>query len=271
MTTSTSYVGVSAPAYATLTVPSSANVRRSKRPGSNRASEGLFATTPTLWPGTPSRISRSAIAWFTVTARRASAIEIRSLHSEQAVDDRVRGAREARPEELRHRLVEVEQDRDADEPERQAGEREQVRRGVDLDQRVAPPRIRPGQGPRRPDEEREVLEQVRPEARALVAPDVEAVDGHAVEDAVRRVAIAPQAEDVDRAARRDERLRLAADARILVVVGVDEHGHRPAPCGGLRRRAQPPLQPAPSRSTWRGRTSRPPELLTVSTTRSARA
>jgi hypothetical protein len=39
------------------------------------------------------------------------------LEKEQTVDDQVRGAREPATEELRHRLVEVEEDRHAGQPD----------------------------------------------------------------------------------------------------------------------------------------------------------
>ena len=103
--------------------------------GSNRASDGLLTTTSPCRPGRPSPTSRSAIAWFTVMTARRERDRHPLLQQQQAVGDRVRGAREAAPEELRHRLVEVEEDRHADEPERQAANDEEVRQGVDLDQR----------------------------------------------------------------------------------------------------------------------------------------
>ncbi len=195
-----------------------------------------------------------------MTAAPASPIETRSVsrRTAWATGFDARGKRD--PEELRHRLVEVEEERDADQPERQRREREEVRRGVDLDERVAAAAVGAGEGPRRAGEEREVLGEVGEQARALVAPDVEAMDGHAGELAGRGVAVAPEPEDVDRTARGDERFRLAPDARVLVVVGVDEHRDGPAfPVYAPRARprllapsarvagvrAQPPLQPAP--------------------------
>ena len=112
----------------------------------------------------------------------------------------------------------------------------------------------------------------------LVALDAEPVDPDAVNGAQRGVGVASQREHVDLVAGRHERLGLAADPRILVVVGVDDHRHGPAARHNGPRFARPagrfvsaqvPLQPAPRRNTPRGRTVRPDELLTVSTTRSA--
>ncbi len=61
------------------------------------------------------------------------------LGAQRAVPGPARGTREAEPEELRHRLVEIEDDRRPDEPQRQGGEDEGVGQAVDLDDRVAPP------------------------------------------------------------------------------------------------------------------------------------
>ena len=69
---------------------------------------------------------------------------------------------------------------------------------------------------------------------ALVALHVEAVDRDTVERSHRRLARPAQGEHVDRASRPDERLGLAADARVLLVVGVGEHGHAAHPTDGQR-------------------------------------
>ena len=66
-------------------------------------------------------------------------------------------------------------------------------------------------------------------------------------------------------------LGLAPHARILVVVGVDDHQHRTV----ARRHHRGPqgrtVHPAPRRSTCPGRVTMPRELSTVSTTSSASA
>ena len=72
------------------------------------------------------------------------------LRDEKGVDERVRGTGEAAPEELGHRLVEVDEERDADEPEGERSEGEEVRDRVDLDEGVAPPRLRPRRRGRMP-------------------------------------------------------------------------------------------------------------------------
>ena len=78
---------------------------------------------------------------------------------------------------------------------------------------------------------------------------------HAVDDLVGRVVGSAQREDVDRAAGRDEGLGFAPDARVLLVVGVGEHGDRSgavdgrALVGGCHERlAAYPNAPANGRS-----------------------
>ena len=79
-------------------------------------------------------------------------------------------------------------ERDAGEPQRQRREREEVRQRLDLDER----RTGAGggqsrSGPRRADEECEVLAQVDAEPGALVALDVEPVDARRRRRRRRRV------------------------------------------------------------------------------------
>ncbi len=152
---------------------------------------------------------------------------------------------------------------------------EEVRQRVDLDEGVAAPPMGRRDGPPGPGEEPEVLDEVGPEARALVALDVQPANGDPRHLVPGRIVRAAQGIDIDRPPGGHQRFRLASDARVLVVVGVDEHRDGPRrtrpPASLSFGRAQPPLQPAPSLSTWRGRTSRPCELLTVSTTSCARS
>ena len=61
--------------------------------------------------------------------------------------ERVRRPWEAAPEELGHRLVEIEQEGHAGEPQRQRGKREEVRQAVDLDEGVTAAPMGAGQGP----------------------------------------------------------------------------------------------------------------------------
>ena len=93
---------------------------------------------------------------------------------------------------------------------------------------------------------------------------------HALQDFLGGQLGPAQPEDEDRASAGREQFGLAPDARVLLVVGVDDHQDRPhGPVrGGGQGRAD---QPAPRRSTWRGRVACPAELSTVSTTRSARS
>ena len=99
------------------------------------------------------------------------------LDHEQAMEDRVRGTREAHPEELGHRLVQVDDQRDARDPQGQPGEDQEVGQGMDLEDGEVPPALGPGHGPAGPHEEGEVFAQVDPQAGTLVALDVQAVDG----------------------------------------------------------------------------------------------
>jgi hypothetical protein len=57
-----------------------------------------------------------------------------------------------------------------------------------------------------------------------VALDVQPVDADALQFTGRRIAIAAQREDLDGPAGADQALRLTPDTRILLVVGVREHG-----------------------------------------------
>ena len=124
--------------------------------------------------------------------------------------------------------MEVEQEWDAGEPQRQRGERQEVRQGVDLDDGVAATPVRLDQGEARPGEELEVLAEIDPERRALVPLDVEPADTDAGHVADGRVLGPAEREHVHRSARGDERLRLAAHPRILLVVAVGQHRDRPA-------------------------------------------
>jgi hypothetical protein len=152
-----------------------------------------------------------------------------SLDDRQGADgDRVRRPGPARPEELGRRLVEVQQQRDPGQAEGQRREGEEVGRRVNLDECVAAAPVGAGQSERGPDEEGRVLRKVRRDRRTLVALDVEAGDPDSLERPLGRVAGAAEREDVDSSAGGHEGLGLAADARILLVVAVDQHRDRPA-------------------------------------------
>ena len=242
--------------------------------GRTGRARGCSTTTPTLSPGTPSRISRSAIAWLTVTTRRRERDRDPLLQQQQAVDDRVRGAREARPEELRHRLVEVEQDRDADEPERQR------RRTRGSPAACGPGRARsaaggcaPGQRPTTPGRG---TRGTRAGTSRGPAPwwrwTSRRWTVHAVEDAVRlrrhraagrrrRPGGPPRRATLPRGGRADPPRSRRGRASAT--------GRRPAAAFDvvLSRRSSRRRGGAPGAAGRRGRA----ELLTVSTTRSARA
>src|SRR5687767_13777153 len=85
----------------------------------------------------------------------------------------------------------------------------------------------PRHGPPGANEEADVLHEIRPETGALVTLDVEPPNGDAGDLVRGRIVGAAQGVDVYRAAGGNQRLRLAPDARILVVVGVDEHRYGP--------------------------------------------
>ena len=192
------------------------------------------------------------------------------LEEQQPMAERVRRPREAAAEELRHRLVEVEQDRDADEAQRQGREHEEVGQRVDLDERESVAAMELDRCPSGSDQERRgtragTSRGPRPGGAARRAAGRARRPGPP-----RRQLRAAQPEDHGPAGRRDERFGLAPDARVLLVVGVDDHQDRPR--GPVRERGQGRAdQPAPRRSTWRGRVACPAELSTVSTTSSARS
>ncbi len=98
------------------------------------------------------------------------------LEQEQAVEGGIDGTWKALLEELRHRLVEIEDERHARQPERQRCERQEVRQRMDLDEPEPMPSMEAGGRPRRAGEELEVLAQVDAEPGSLVALDVEPVE-----------------------------------------------------------------------------------------------
>ena len=168
------------------------------------------------------------------------------LEQEQPVGDRVRGADEASPEEVGHRLVEVEEHGHPGHAQGQGGEHEEVGNRVHLHEPEPLAPVRPGRRPATPDQEREVLAEVRPDAGPLVTLDVDPPHVDAFEDAGRLVARAAQSDDVDRPTRRDEGLGLAADPRVLVVVGVRDHEDRPLSTGRAGRSCAALRAPAAS-------------------------
>src|SRR5687767_7270406 len=94
------------------------------------------------------------------------------------------------------------------------------------------------------------------------------MDPHTVHLRGGRPAPPAQTQHLDRATGSDQRLRLAPDAGILLVVGVDDHEDRPRSGGGTRTARHAPVdQPAPNRRTWRLWATCPRELPTVSTMR----
>ena len=113
-----------------------------------------------------------------------------------------------------------------DQLEGQRGEDEVVGQRVDLDEGVAPAAVGAGRRPERPNQEGAVLGQVHGQAGALVAPHGQAAQVHARDDGRGPLARPSQAEDVDFPAGSDERLGLAPDACVLLVVGVDDHADR---------------------------------------------
>ena len=152
--------------------------------------------------------------------------------------------------------------------------------------------------PHRAREELEVLAEVDAEPGALVALDVESVERDAGDDVLGGLAGKAQAEDDDRATGGDEQFGLAADARVLLVVAVDDH--RDGAAAGWRVACRSAARGAPgeagvgdiafeagsrSRPAFSGRSTirhpggapgaagsaRPREESTVSTTRSASA
>ncbi len=118
---------------------------------------GEFGTIVSLSARTPSPSSRSAISSFTGHTRSANAIDSRSWRRSARWTSGLCDVREAGPEELGHRLVEVEDDLHPAELERERGEHEEVRQAVDLDHAVVTASMGAGRRPARPDEEAEVL------------------------------------------------------------------------------------------------------------------
>ncbi len=176
--------------------------------------------------GTLSRRSRSPRAVVDRDDGTGEADGSRFLGTQERVPDPARPAAEPAPEELRHRLVEIEDHRDADQPQRQRREHQEVRQRVDLDEPVAPPGVGAGQRERGAHEERHVFDEVGAEAGSLVALDVEPADAHAVDDLADRIVRPAEREDVDLAPGRRQGLGLAPDPGILLVIGVGDHGDR---------------------------------------------
>ena len=154
------------------------------------------------------------------------------LHLEQPAPDPPASAAKAAPEELRHRLVQVEDDGHTGQSEWRGREDEEVRQRMDLDEREAPPYVGARQRDARSDEERQVLAQVDRERCALVALDAEPADVDPVDGLALGIFRTAEGEDLDVVTGRGERLGLAPYPRILLVVGMGEH--RDAPRRGGR-------------------------------------
>ena len=142
------------------------------------------------------------------------------------MDEGVRRPRKAHPEELGHCLVEIDDDRNANDAERETCQDEKVRQGVDDDRRIVPSSMGGGRRAACPDEEREVLPQICSEAGSLVTLDIQTPQPDALELLNRWEPRTAEGEHVHRTAPRDERFGLAADPRILLVVGMDKHADR---------------------------------------------
>ena len=95
--------------------------------------------------GSPRPTRRSPRASLTVRTAVAKRVAARSCSRRRRVAERGRPPVEPAPEELGHRLVQVEDHRHARQPHRQRREDEEVRQGVDLHQAVAPSSVGGGQ------------------------------------------------------------------------------------------------------------------------------
>ena len=233
-------------------------------PGRTGRATGCSRRRRPCRPARPSRISRSRIASLTVTAASGERDRQPLLEQQQAVGDRVR--RPAGSAIRKNSGIASWRSRRTGTPTSRSGRAANARKsGSEWTWTSAKRRRRCARvsGPRRPDEEREVLAQVRPEAGALVALDVEAVDGRRRRGrrAARRRGAAGRRRRPGGPPRRATRPRggRAGPRRSRLWTIMSDRPARPA--AACRRRAQPPLQPAPSRSTWRGRTSRPPRAV----------
>src|SRR4029079_6571442 len=179
------------------------------------------------------------------------------LETQEPDTDAARTRAEARRGELRHRLVHVEDHGNPHESQREGREDQEVRQGVDLHEGIRASEMRADEREHRASEEREVFAQVDPEPSALVALDRQPVDDDALDRQRPGVTRPPEREDIDAVPRGCERLGLATNARILLVVRVREHrdpyagwrGDRPL-SGGHDRRSlaygRTPRAPPPS-------------------------
>src|SRR5437762_3788185 len=110
---------------------------------------------------------------------------------------RVRSRGEAALVELRHRLVEIQQQRDADDTQGQRSEGKEVRQAVDLHEVVVEPSMRPRECPGGPDEEREVLPEIHPDPGSLMTLNAKTADSDTGNGRPRFVGDAPEGEYVD--------------------------------------------------------------------------
>ena len=152
------------------------NGRAGLAAGSNRASDGTLGTIVSF-SGRDAQ-PEEPVAERLVDRDDGARVARRQplLQPEDRPRDPAEPRMEAAPEEDRHRLVQVEDHGDADHPERQRREDEEVGQRVHLDQAVAAPGV--GADEREPgaEEEGQVLGQVDAEPGALVALDAEPAD-----------------------------------------------------------------------------------------------
>ena len=132
--------------------------------------------------------------------------------------------------------------------DRQGGEGEEVRERVDLDERVAAPAVRAHRGEQRAQEERAVLGQVLADPGTLVPLDGQPAKADPSTTSWRG---RPGSASANTSTGRPEPtsgLGLAADARVLLVVRVDDHRDGTA---GVVGRHGFPLRPPRRRSPGR--------------------
>src|SRR5258706_16438822 len=99
---------------------------------------------------------------------------------------------------------------------------------MNMDQPVLTTTMGDREDPAGADQERQVLAEIDPDPGSLVALDAKPADVDAGDVLLQRIVLTTEGEDVDCMASTDERLGLAADPRILVVIRMDDHCDRSA-------------------------------------------